>query len=101
MCYPIIPVFFLLELPSYLSASIKSSISFSDNAPMKKSDLITARQTISQAIATVLKNGIIPKYMTKILGFSRKIVVDIFYSMDLLSSITIPVKGSIVNRVKV
>jgi len=68
---------------------------------MKKSDLITAGQTISQTIATVLKNGSTPQYMTKILAFSRKIVVDIFYSMDLLSSITISVKGSIMNRVNV
>lgn len=50
---------------------------------------------------TVLGDGIIVKYVTKIIDLPPKIVVDIFYSANPSKSMTVPVKSPIVKRVRV
>jgi len=97
----IILFFFLLALPSYLSASIQPSISVSNKSPMKRIISITTEQTTSGTIVNVLGDGIIPKYTTKIIDFPSRIVVDIFYTGDPLESITIPIKSTILKSIRV
>ena len=98
---PLILFFFLLALPSYLSASIQPSISVSNKTPIKKIISITTEQTTSGTIVNVLGNGIIPKYTTKIIDFPPRIVVDIFYTAYPLGSMTIPVKSPLLKSIRV
>ncbi|HDH86660.1 MAG TPA: tetratricopeptide repeat protein [Desulfobacteraceae bacterium] len=97
----IILFFFLLALPSYLSASIQPSISVSNKSPMKRIISITTEQTTSGTIINVSGDGIFSDYTTKIIDYPPRIVVDMFYAGDPLESMTFPAKSPILKSIRV